>query len=724
MKRMLLIVLAFVLLLSGCSGLADRGISLEGLDQSTMLYASNWFQLTMPELEVIEEGSAQDGISSRCVLSDNSGLWVHLYEYPENPGVISLVKIGINPGADEEATRKYRELSVAAAVHFFAGVTQADAELLLDIEPVADVSYTYEGDPNVHTAYYPEPNSFIAQYSTFTGSLKCYTSLNDNRQEFEIYPPIPCGDPIAQQLRDSINAALNQAGHPISLSFAGLSLHSSSAVIVEVDSAGSGGEDYLKDIEIVALEVAENSLPPYFAIETKPGTGEKVKEAVRLMFRTAVSHYGSTFDDAFLDAFFEMENYRKSEVTIYNQLGTSVHDSFSNDFTISHETEKIHLRYSEYEDGSVFCSVEIPREELFVSNSVEPILLEDFSRQFLELYPEVGAPSRGVDPTEYNIWVPFPWDSNDAFRVGLTVRAQDRAITEIRAQCQLGGDVEKEQWFRQVTADIATLCCKELTPEAALELYENTVDNGDVKGSNYYEQGIHLSVFYDDNGVFFNLYITSEELSATDNIFREADLWDGPSVVDGKFHWLENSWGYEISGYCDVYFEEVDMPFQVEHKDTYDFVWTEKDEIFDYRRISLEHLGYLDESHYALFVFAQPYTRVLLCYDENAAQYFDLPEGYYYEGTRPEEIRHLPICLSLMFDLGMTEAEAQALFSHTLEPTANLSGNTVTLYCPRDVAHILVRDPQTGYCEYTVMTKDEFDTRFGGSLDAYIESLN
>ena len=68
----------------------------------------------------------------------------------------------------------------------------------------------------------------------------------------------------------------------------------------------------------------------------------------------------------------------------------------------------------------------------------------------------------------------------------------------------------------------------------------------------------------------------------------------------------------------------------------------------------------------------------------------------------------------------MTDEEARQLFTHTVEANVTLEdGRTVTLYAPRDVAHILVSDPQTGDNQYYALTKVDFEGSYG-SLDAFV----
>ena len=62
-------------------------------------------------------------------------------------------------------------------------------------------------------------------------------------------------------------------------------------------------------------------------------------------------------------------------------------------------------------------------------------------------------------------------------------------------------------------------------------------------------------------------------------------------------------------------------------------------------------------------------------------------------------------------------ALANALFSHTMEPTASSNGTMLTLYCPREVAHCLINNPDGSYM-YKAMPKALYEANYGRIPDS------
>lgn len=64
------------------------------------------------------------------------------------------------------------------------------------------------------------------------------------------------------------------------------------------------------------------------------------------------------------------------------------------------------------------------------------------------------------------------------------------------------------------------------------------------------------------------------------------------------------------------------------------------------------------------------------------------------------------------------------LHSHTMDiETTTVSGDVITLYCPRDVLHILLENPENGANLYLILTKDVFNNSFGGDVLQVLQAI-
>ena len=109
-----------------------------------------------------------------------------------------------------------------------------------------------------------------------------------------------------------------------------------------------------------------------------------------------------------------------------------------------------------------------------------------------------------------------------------------------------------------------------------------------------------------------------------------------------------------------------------------------------------------------------------MLYREDNHADFGLEDGFYFEGMREENMRKLPTALSLACDFDLLTPDAKALFSHSMEVTKTFNNVDVTLYCPKDVVHILVSDTAADSHEYYVMTKVDYESTYGGNLDTFM----
>ena len=192
-----------------------------------------------------------------------------------------------------------------------------------------------------------------------------------------------------------------------------------------------------------------------------------------------------------------------------------------------------------------------------------------------------------------------------------------------------------------------------------------------------------------------------------------------PAFYREQFYTFEDS---QLNAWFDAYFSTVDVPFCLSPER--EFGETEDGTYFARSGFNVDIGVVLDKTQYGLITVLDDNPHFIMVYNEDLSAIMGLGDGIYYYGASSEVIREFPICLSLLCDDGMTALEAKELFSHSMEPTKMTDGTEATLYCPREVAHILVSDPQTGASAYTVMTKADFETTYGGSLDAFIQNFS
>lgn len=124
--------------------------------------------------------------------------------------------------------------------------------------------------------------------------------------------------------------------------------------------------------------------------------------------------------------------------------------------------------------------------------------------------------------------------------------------------------------------------------------------------------------------------------------------------------------------------------------------------------------GSLDTDHYYVWEFCDDYptvNEVYAYYNTNYKEYF--PQEYLSAGLDPEYTLRVPIGISLMFDEEMTPEELSQLHTGKMEPTDSWRDYQVTVYCPRDIMHILLSNPATGGHQFWLLEKARFDELYG-----------
>lgn len=134
---------------------------------------------------------------------------------------------------------------------------------------------------------------------------------------------------------------------------------------------------------------------------------------------------------------------------------------------------------------------------------------------------------------------------------------------------------------------------------------------------------------------------------------------------------------------------------------------------------AMSEYGLLDQTHYRVYEFTYDYgsvedikhLEVHVYYNTNYTEYF--PQEYLDAGLDPEYALRVPIAYSLIADEGMTAEEVYKLLVEGMEPTDTWRDYQVTVYCPRDVMHILLENPETGGHQYWLVDKARFDEHYG-----------
>lgn len=124
--------------------------------------------------------------------------------------------------------------------------------------------------------------------------------------------------------------------------------------------------------------------------------------------------------------------------------------------------------------------------------------------------------------------------------------------------------------------------------------------------------------------------------------------------------------------------------------------------------------GGLDLAHYGIVAyFDESYTHneIYTYYNTNYKEHF--PQEYLSAGLDPEYALRVPIGISLIFDGEMTPEELSQFHTGKMEPTDTWRDYQVTVYCPRDVMHIMLSNPETGGHQFWLLDKARFDELYG-----------
>ena len=144
----------------------------------------------------------------------------------------------------------------------------------------------------------------------------------------------------------------------------------------------------------------------------------------------------------------------------------------------------------------------------------------------------------------------------------------------------------------------------------------------------------------------------------------------------------------------------------------YEFIFEEK--LIDSSGNPYEISGSLDSEHYAVYEYYDDYptvTEIYTYYNTNYKEYF--PQEYLSAGLDPEYTLRIPIGISLMFDEEMTPEELSQFHTGKIEPSDTWRDYQVTVYCPRNIMHILLSNPETGGHQFWLLEKARFDEHYG-----------
>jgi len=580
------------------------------------------------------------------------------------------------------------------------------------MKPAADEQIVYEGDKRLH-AYYYEYGAFLVGYSLKSGCITLLTDMNTGDKTFYVMPNT---DPVQKQ----INEVLVQAELPFSLSFW---RNTYSREYVFLNYTGSGEDIYFDNIDVY-MTTDGNGLLEFSVYETEGG-GDEVRDAMRKLLCAIAYYYDDQYTKEFMDAFFSLENYKDSTVPVYNQYGAYVLNEFGW-YGLYQEQGKYEIYWSD-------STFRIERNDDY-KETHPAVDINTLLAPFVQKHPGYLDTESTLSLEQLRYTVIHPESEDIKFDIYFTFRRPDLAVTQIDITYLTNGDKEKERWFQEVTADLAALCSAGLTSDDVMELYAQAVniasEGPPLFVNSYSNAGMTLRFQQTNSLTEFSIVFDLEPLRSSENIFLDLNAWGGPSVVDGQFHWMyyydrQTGWvnyidSVSLNMWLDLFYHDIDENILFAYYIHESF---KGDDGTQYKqlRISLDEArSFWDTEHYMLTMVFDAYPHFELKYNENYSKLMGLEDGYYYEGTSAETIRLLPTGLSLLCDDGMTASEAKELFSHAMEPDEVIDGIEVIIYCPREVAHILAYNPQTGACKYTAMTRDDI-SHYGGGWEEFIQ---
>lgn len=300
----------------------------------------------------------------------------------------------------------------------------------------------------------------------------------------------------------------------------------------------------------------------------------------------------------------------------------------------------------------------------------------------------------------------------------MELRLKASAVEEICLSCKDDADPELAEYFLRITAAAAAICDNSPTEEDALSFYAQEPTETYDSGSNFVHisetNHIHCIYYfqYDDvSQTQYSIYLRHESLEhdSNGNLYTDLDLLEGPAVENGVFTFaIKNN----IDTLINYYLEDCNSSLKI-YPDGYSQGPTPYS-IYDYGIP-------LDTDHYRLYLSTKQFFFTL--YNINVADIPDLDTSSTLYSD-PQAILRIPVALSIICDSGMAEKESMQLHSHTMDiETTTVSGDVITLYCPRDVLHILLENPENGANLYFILTKDVFDNSFGGDVLQILQAI-
>lgn len=300
----------------------------------------------------------------------------------------------------------------------------------------------------------------------------------------------------------------------------------------------------------------------------------------------------------------------------------------------------------------------------------------------------------------------------NGYSCSVTYRIQDRVVASVWLDVAAGAGQELKEWFPLVAAAAGTLCDASLTEadvQGFLEQQPNSFLNSTYEFMTLGSQISH-GVGRDAHQTYYTIrydlsLYAPEEPEFTGNPYQEWGMIEPPTVVDGKFRFWLSVPIILTNDYlmAQQMFLEIGSDIQMDRLDSHP--WGK-----NRARYSISGADQLEPEHFYVHTYQDDTRDILLL-----LRYNDSDPSLY---EKPKELRHIPMALSLACDDGMTYEEAFPLFDHSMTPAGTLSdGRSVIVHCPREVAHILAWDAETGSNEYVMMTKAEFENLFDGNVN-------
>ncbi len=697
---------------SSISDYSDNGESdtlerLETLDKFSLEYAFLWLRITESTLGEPEIHPWGDSYAYELYADP---LLVSIYPDDDNSDLISIFDIELRQHqVTEEQQMMFEQLCFSSAYHYLDEYHVNKLVSLFDIGPLVDKPETHD-DPNVYFTYYTMDDRDIGVLYYFGDrghifSIEIFTDTGQVKS-VSFRPDIPAYSACQEQM----NKELADAGHPIKVS-----IYKDSTI---VRYTGSGEDIYTDFIDVSFSEYG------FDAFGMKGGS-EEVKDALRIMMNVASQHIDYPLSVEFMDAFWNMKSLvDRPESTWYTNIYGAEFRAFDYSFQITYESNDISMSYSENINGEVGYVIDYLRNYIEIENEAEPIILNDYLMLFFERYPD--AQLQYIDE-EMSVVSLYDLDSEEPlFNINFHHDSEKQVIHIINMSCraEYASDPEIEQYFKEITSVLGALCDVGFTEDDILKMYEEPdIVDETMMSAMRFNQGVNILYKYEAGVINFSIQFNLKEdeqiLISNENFFASQNVWNGSSVVNGRFKWIDDmelmDYDEAIGDWFYDYIEAVGGSLHIS--------WGgELGQTDDGIHFVQQHVigdASLDSSHYGMITVLDDNPHFVMAYNENLSELMGLDEGIYCYGATPEVIRQLPICLSMLCDDGMTPTEANELFSLSMEPSKTYTNGTVTVYHPREVVHILTCNTETGGNEYIAMTENDFYSTYG-SVEDYL----